>query len=593
MKHDVLVQIALVLVLGIAAQWTAWRLGFPSILLLLLLGIVAGPVAGLIDADAMLGELLVPVVSLLVALILFEGGLGLNLRDIAETRDVVRRLISVGALVASIVISFAAWLFLDLPPSLAILFGALLSVTGPTVIGPLLRQVRPRGAVGPILQWEGILIDPIGAMLAVLVFEVIVAGDFLSATATTTVSLVTILLAGLIVGTVAAVLLVVLMQRYLIPDFLQNAATTSIVIAAFTVSDALASESGLFAVTMMGVVLANQRRVPIHHILEFKENIRVLILSLLFILLASRLRLADLLSLNASALIFLGVLVLVARPVSVWLSTLRSTLTWRERVFIMGVAPRGIVAAAVSSIFALALESEGVEGASLLVPYTFATIIATVTIYGLTARPLARLLGLASPDATGVLIVGAHEWARMLAVELQAAGASVLIVDANWSNVVCARDLDLTTHFGSILDDDVENELDLAGIGMLLALTSNDAVNTLACLQFRHLFGGDRVFQLQVSEPPRERTAPSSHRGRELFAAGITHDELDRRIDVGWHFATVGPAGLSETDTPDGQPERLFSVRPGGRVTPVATQRPGAIDSDARLIVLSPPPPLA
>jgi NhaP-type Na+/H+ or K+/H+ antiporter len=586
MNHNALVDIALVLLLGIAAQWAAWRLGFPSILLLLLIGIVAGPVAGLIDADALLGDLLPPVTSLLVALILFEGGLSLDLRDIREARDVVRRLISVGALVSFVVIAGAAWLLLGLDIELAILFGALLSVTGPTVIGPLLRQVRPRGVVGPILQWEGILIDPIGAMLAVLVFEAIVAGGIVAATTATLATFFTIVVAGSAVGALSAGALVAVMRRFLIPDYLQNAATTALVIGAFTLSDTLASESGLLAVTVMGVMLANQRRVPIHHIIEFKENIRVLVLALLFILLASRLELDELLALlDVRALAFLGVLVLVARPASVWISSIRSRLSWKERAFIMGIAPRGIVAAAVSSIFALELEAAGVPGADLLVPYTFATIIATVVVYGIIARPLARALDLASPQPNGVLIVGAQPWVVELAAALDAAGVTVLVVDTNWANVVAARRRGLATHFGSILDEEVDNDLDLGGIGMLLAVTPNDAVNSLACIQFRHVFGAEHVFQLRAVAGATEAGGPpGGKRGRELFAAELTAAELERRVDTGWRIELEEGGAWLESDSV----VPLVVLRANGSVAPIVAADPRGFGPRDRVIALAP-----
>jgi NhaP-type Na+/H+ or K+/H+ antiporter len=575
MNHNALVDIAVVLVLGISAQWIAWRLNFPSILLLLLLGIVAGPVTGLLDADRLLGDLLIPLVSLSVGLILFEGGLSLNLRDIGGVTGVVRRLITVGALATFAIVSLAAWGVLGLAPSLAILYGAVLSVTGPTVIGPLLRQVRPRGQVGPILQWEGILIDPVGAMLAVLVFEAIIAGDFLSATSIALTRFLTIVVAGSATGAAGAGLLLLLMQRYLVPDFLRNAVTLSLVAGVFVLSDVLAAESGLFAVTVMGVLLANQRRVPLHDIVEFKENIRVLILAMLFILLASRLDLEDLALLDGRALTFLVILVLVARPAAVWLSTIKSSLTWRERAFIMGVAPRGIVAAAVSSIFALALEAAGEPGAAMLVPYTFAAIIATVTIYGLTARPYARLLGLASPAATAALIVGAHSWGRALASEIERAGGTVMLVDSNWSNVVAARRDGLATHFGSILDDEPETSIDMSGLGVLLALTANDAVNTLACTQFQPALGRGNVYRVQTRESRgEERAVEGEHRGRLLFETGLSVAEIERRVENGARIASMPVEGRTLGDSV------MIVVRNGQLIPVTATSTPIAQAGD-------------
>jgi NhaP-type Na+/H+ or K+/H+ antiporter len=567
MNTRLLIEIATVLSLGIGAQWVAWRLNLPSILLLLVLGIVAGPVAGIVDADRLLGDLLIPAVSVSVGLILFEGGLSLNLRSIGGVTGVVRRLITVGVLVTFVVLAVAAWSILGMPPSLALLFSAVLSVTGPTVIGPLLRQVRPRGQVGPILQWEGILIDPVGAALAVLVFEAIVAGDFITATSQAIGRFVLIIIVGGATGVFGSEALLLLMRRYLVPDFLRPAITLAIVTGVFVLSDIIVPESGLLAVTLMGVLLANQRRVPLHDIVEFKENIRVLILGTLFILLASRLELADLASLDARAIGFLAVLVLVARPLSVWLATIRSTLSLRERLFVMGVAPRGIVAAAVSSIFALDLESHGMPGADLLVPYTFAAIIATVAIYGLGARPLSRLLGIGAPVATGVLVVGAHEWARAIAREIQSAGIAVLLVDTNWRNVVAARADGLTTHFGSVLEEEAESELDMSGLGLLLALTANDEVNALACAQFRHAFGRGNVYRVRTRELRKAAEgADGERRGRLLFGDGLTFEEIERRLDEDAAVAVL----------PLDSPERVLALDEG-RIAPLAIVRRGRL----------------
>ena len=589
--------LASILVLGVCAQWLAWRFRLPSILLLLLFGFAAGPVTGFLDPDALLGDLLVPVVALSVAVILFEGGLSLRVAELPKVGRVVRRLISLGVLVTWLLGAAAAYLILGLDPGLAVLLGAILVVTGPTVIGPLLRLVRPTGPVGAALKWEGILIDPIGAVLAVLVFEAILAGGFREATAAAAAGLVKTALAGSAVGLLGAGAMVLLLKRYWIPDPLQNPVTLMLVVAAFAASNALQAESGLLAVTVMGVALANQKAVTVKHIIAFKENLRVLLISSLFILLAARLRVQDVTGFGMESLAFLGVLMLVARPAAVALSALGSPLNRRERLFLAWMAPRGIVAAAVSSVFALRLAEAGYPGAQRLVPLTFMVIVATVAVYGLTAVPVARWLRVAKPNPQGVLMVGAHAWARAMARALREAGYPVLLVDANWANVSAARMEGLPVFYGNILSETIPQELDLDGIGRLLALTSNDEVNSLAALHFVELFGRGEVYQLApASETDRGREGVSRHlRGRVLFGPQVTHTELSTRFAAG---AFVKKTALTPEfdykafrERYGGKALPLFLIRETGELEVFAADNPPSPVPGQTLIACVPPPP--
>jgi NhaP-type Na+/H+ or K+/H+ antiporter len=390
----ILIALAGILVLGVAILWLAWRIRLPAVLLLLAGGFLAGPVAGIVDPEWLLGDLLLPIVSLSVGLILFEGGLNLRVRDLRETWRSLLGLLTVGVVVTWAGATLAAWWLLGVPISVALVLGSILVVTGPTVIGPLLREIRPSGRVGAVAKWEGIVIDPAGATLAVLVFEVIgatresAAG---SATMNALIGLVTTALVGLVVGLIASGLLVLALKRFWIPDYLQNSVTLMFVVAAFAVANTLHHEAGLLAVTILGIALANQRQVPVQGIVEFKESLTILLISTLFILLSSRISLNSLTAVGWRGIAFALVLVLIVRPCSVWLSTIGSGLSVAERCFLAWFAPRGIVAAAVSSVFALRLGQSG----TVLAPATLIVIFVTVTIYGLTAGPLARWLGLA------------------------------------------------------------------------------------------------------------------------------------------------------------------------------------------------------
>ena len=405
---NVLGSLGAICVLGIGAQWLAWRVRIPAILLLLSFGIVAGQAAtGVLDPDKLFGDLLLPGVSLAVAVILFEGGLSLQFRELRALGGVIIALLTIGSLTAGVLTALAARWSLGMAWETAILLGAILIVTGPTVIGPLLRHLRLSGNVAAILRWEGIVIDPIGASLAVLVFEAILASSRLKALEAVLIELAVILVCGGLTGLVAGALLVLSLARRWVPDHLETAVTLMFVIGAFTVSNLIQDESGLLTVTIMGVALANQRWVSVQHLLHFKEQLSVLLISVLFIVLSSRLGCEHFKDLNLGSVIFVLALFLVVRPASVFLSTLGSRLNWRERLFLAWMAPRGIVAASVASVFALELASVDRSPARGLVPITFLVIVSTVAVYGLTAGWLAIRLGLIHPNPQGVLLVGA------------------------------------------------------------------------------------------------------------------------------------------------------------------------------------------
>ncbi len=544
MEH-LLVGLTAVVALGIAAQWLSWRLHLPSILLLLLVGLTAGALTGFLDPDELLGNLLAPVVSLSVAIILFEGGMSLDIAELRDIGKVVRNLATVGALVTwAGSAAFAYWL-LDFDLALSVLFGALLIVTGPTVIGPLLRHIRPDARVGSAVKWEGIVNDPTGAILAVLVFEAIVAGEPGSGLSVAATGVLKAAGTGALFGLVGALALVALLKRHWVPDFLQNPVALAVVLSAFTASNLVQSESGLLTVTVMGSALASQRVVTVQHIIEFKENLRVLLISVLFILLAARVELSAFQGTTVGTILFILALILLVRPASVALASLGTSLNWRERVFLGFMAPRGIVAAAVSSIFAfdLAARPGGYEGADRLIPITFLVIIATVGFYGLSAGPVARRLGVASPNPQGLLLVGAAPWVRSLAHVLKKLRVNSLLVDSNWANVAAARQDGLRAYYGDILVEHIMEELNLNGIGSMLAVTPNDEVNALAGLHFGDLFGRSGVYQLSASASgagTRKSKIPKHLRGRVLFGDGVSHSTISQRVGAGAEIKATG-----------------------------------------------------
>jgi NhaP-type Na+/H+ or K+/H+ antiporter len=536
LTEHLLVGLASIIVLGITAQWLSWRLHLPAILLLLVFGIIAGPVTGVLNPDEIFGDLLFPLVSISIAIILFEGGLSLRISELRRVGNIVRNLTTVGIVVTWILAAVAAYVFVGIQPALAVLLGAILVVSGPTVIIPLLRQVKPVGNIGSIIKWEGIINDPIGAILAVIVFEVIISGGMRAGSSLAIFGVAKAVIFGGLIGLFGAFIMVLLLKRFLIPDFLQNPISLMIVIICYTASNVIQLESGLLAVTVMGIVLANQKLVSIKQITEFKENLRVLLISSLFIILASRLTLEQFSLFNTENWIFVGLLIIVVRPVAVFVSTLGLKLKRNERLFLAWMAPRGIVAAAVASVFAIRLVERGFSNCDFLAPLTFQVIIGTVAVYGLTASHVARWLKLARPNPQGVLFAGSQLWVQSIASLLKSEGFEVALVDSNWDNVTTARNAGLPAYYSNILSENLLYDVQLNGIGRLFAMTPNDEVNSLATLHFVDIFGTSEVYQLPFStksKVERREPQPMHLRGRYLFDKKATHDYLTSRFRAG------------------------------------------------------------
>ncbi len=568
-------------VVAMAAQWLAWRLQVPAILFLLLAGISLGPMAGWLDPDALFGDLLFPVVSLSVAVILFEGSLTLQFHQTRGLERVVRRLVTGGTLIAWAVAALAVHVLLQFPWDLAALFGAITVVTGPTVIAPLLKTVRPVTPVANALRWEGILIDPIGALLAVLAYDLLVAMRTTHVWEHAMWSFGATVGIGVFVGAAFGVLLGVLLQRGWVPESLVNLSVLALVFAAFALSNALKHESGLLAVTIMGIWLANRPGIPVQDILEFKETLSQILLSALFILLAARISLDQLVDLGWPALAVLAAMLWIGRPLKVLFSTWGSKLNWRERGLLAWIAPRGIVAAAVSALFALRLEALDVPQSGLLLPLTFLVIIGTVIWQSLTARPMALLLKSAEPDRVGFLISGANPVARAIGLALHEQGVPVRLCDSDWYSLSKARMLGLPTYHGSPVSGDAQRNLDTSGLGRLLALGMRDHVNQLVMVRGRDEYGKNRVFSLpgsQDEEVAEKHAVDPEYRGRTLFAQGLGYWKLSALLAEG---AQIKATRLSEAfdfkQYCNGDADRrvvpLFALTPKGYALPFTLDR--------------------
>lgn len=572
-NEQILTSLAGILVLGVGSQWLAGRMKIPSILVLLAAGILAGPVTGFIDPDQLLGDLVLPIVSLSVAVILFEGAMTLRVSELKEIGRPLFMLLTVGVAVTGTLSAASAYFILNFDITKAILLGAILTVTGPTVVSPLLQHIRPLGRSGPLARWEGIVVDPIGAILAVLAFAsatVMQRARLEDAAWLGTIGFLETLFVGMVFGVLAAGLLWIMLRRHWIGDHLQSPVVLMFVVLTFTASNLVHHESGLVAVTVMGLALANQQSVAVGHIVKFKENLSVLLISSLFIVLTARLDLNQFVNFGWRGPAYVAFIILIVRPTSVMLSTAGCGLLMKERVFLSWLAPRGIVAAAVASVFALELGS-----ADDFVAAVFLVIVGTVVVYGLSAGWVARRLGLSVANPQGVLIASAHPGARAIAHVLMAQNIPVQLVDTNVANIRTARMEGLPTLYANILSEDI-HDVNLGGLGRLLALTRNDEVNLLAAARGAELFGRKESYRLSINTTGTSSQDPSAEvlEGRVLFSEDATFDELDRRFAAG---DVIKATTLSEKFTL----EEFNSQYPNALLMFV-------IDAAAKLTVISP-----
>jgi NhaP-type Na+/H+ or K+/H+ antiporter len=522
-----------IVILAVVAAYIAARLNLPSIVALLATGVIVGPGLRLLDPDAFAGELITPFVSLAVGLILFEGGLSLRLHEARRNPRILWLLVTVGVVVTWALGSVAVSFFLDVPQTIAVLLGAILLVSGPTVIGPILHSVRPTKSVTSILKWESIVIDPIGAMLAALTFEIILLGADRRPSQLIVGGLI-FTAAGMGAGLVVALPTGFLIRRHLVPERLVPLVGMSAALLAFAVANTMTPEAGLLATPVLGFVLANNSKLRTEPLVEFSEILQTLLVGVLFILLSARLTREQLATISWGVAGVVIVLVLIARPLAVALATWRSGLARNERVFLAAVAPRGIVAAAVASVFALKLETAGVAGAEILTPVTFAVIVATVIIYGFGAAPIAHRLGLAQKSSQGVLILGAGQVEEQIGRALSDVDIPVLFASTNRRDEARLRLQGFRTYYGNLIGHELPWDLELSGIGRLLALTPNDEVNTLATRSFARMFGAAEIYQLASEKAgPGLEGKVVEIGGRSLFDAGLTYGELSNRLRRG------------------------------------------------------------
>lgn len=538
--------IALVGVLGIGAQWIAWRTGWPAIVLMLAAGFLAGPVFGVFDPERAFGDLLDPMVAIGVALILFEGGLSLDLRELRHAGAGVVRLATLGVLLGWAFGAFAGFWIAGLNWPVAVLFGGILVVTGPTVVIPLLRQSSIQTRPASILKWEAIVNDPTGALCAVIAYEYFrKLNEFPDATIFEVVPplIIAAIVAGLI-GYGAAAVIAWAFPRGVVPEYLKVPVLLTTVIAVFVVSNQIEHEAGLVAVTVMGIALANMNVSSLRSIHPFKQNIAVILVSGIFILLASSLKVEDLAYFNWRFGLFLAALLFIVRPATILISLAFSSVPWNERLFLAWIAPRGIVLVAISGLFALRLAELGYADGNVLIGLSFAVVVVTIVAHGFTIDIVAKWLKVKGVSRPGLLIVGSTPWTIALAEQLHKLKTPVMVVDSSWQRLSPARQKGLPFYHGEILNEATEHNLDLAPFHVLVAATDNEAYNALVCNEFAHEIGRDSVYQLGASTGQDEyRKLPDSLRGRALFQSGFGVEDVNERQADGWIFRQTKLSG--------------------------------------------------
>ena len=529
--------IALVGALGIGAQWLAWRTGWPAIVLMLAAGFLAGPILGIFDPELTFGPMLEPMIAIGVALILFEGGLSLDYRELRHAGDGVWRLATIGVAIGWLFGSLAGGWIAGLDWPVAILFGGILVVTGPTVVIPLLRQSSIQARPASILKWEAIVNDPTGALCAVIAYEYFrKVAEVPDATLFAVVPplLIAAAIAGLI-GYAAAVMIAWAFPRGVVPEYLKVPVLLTVVIAVFVISNMIEHEAGLVAVTVMGVALANMNVSSLRSIHPFKQNIAVLLVSGIFILLSASLNYSDLAFFNWRFAAFLLALLFVVRPATIIITLLGSSVPWNERLLLAWIAPRGIVLVAISGLFAIRLTELGYDGGNVLIGLSFAVVVVTIVAHGFTIDLVARLLKVKGNSRPGLLVVGSTPFSIDLAEKMQALKTPVMIVDSSWQRLAAARRKGLPFYHGEILNEATEHNLDLTPYQVLVAATDNEAYNALVCNEFAYEIGRDSVYQLGDAGDDENRHAiPLSIRGRALFESGFGVSDVTDLSKQGW-----------------------------------------------------------
>jgi NhaP-type Na+/H+ or K+/H+ antiporter len=530
---------ALVGALGVGAQWLAWRLQLPAIVLMLAAGLAVGPGLGLFDPARDIGPLMGPMISIAVAVILFEGGLSLNLHSLRDAAQGVWRLVFVGAPLGWLGSTLALHYAAGLGWAVAAVFGGIMIVTGPTVIAPLLRQARLARRPAQLLQWEAIVNDPVGALAAVLAFEVVLVMAASETAGAAALSMAWGIAVALMLGLGAGWGLVRAFRGGHVPEFMKVPVLFAVLLGVFALSDKVLHESGLLTVTVMGLYMANADLPSYAELRRFKEHATVLLVSGVFILLAASMDVERLMLLDWRAGLFVAVTILLVRPLTVLIALLGTAVPVRERFLVALTGPRGVVLVAVAGLFGERLVALGFADAARLAPLAFALVAATVVLHGFALAPMGRALGLAQKGPPGVILVGSSAFSASLGAALKRLEVPVLVSDPNHARLRTAREAGLDTFFGDILSEATEHRVELMSFGQVVALTDNDAYNTLVTTDLAPEFGRDNVFQLRRAREDGARHALPPWLGGQRIGGALDYPTLAQRMAQGWEVRST------------------------------------------------------
>lgn len=594
MENLGLIVIVSILALGIFSQWFAWRIQWPSIVIMSIVGLLIGPVIGIINPGEVLGNLYNPLISLAVAIILFEGSSSLDIREIKDVSKSVFRITTLGAFIAWILGSLSAHYIAGLSLEVAFIIGGLFVVTGPTVIIPLLRNAKLKPRTAAVLKWEGIIVDPAGPLLALFAYEVIkvltraeLGPDYLLS------YFGSALLAGAL-GLVIGFGISVLANRGLFPEYLKSPIILAFVLICFTFAEMIMNETGMLAVTVMGLTLgwAKKHVSSIGNVHHFVEGISVLLTSTVFILLTASLSRETIMEIFTwPILLFVLVMLFVVRPISIWLPTIGTELTIQEKTLIGWIAPRGIVALTVAGYFASVLAEDGYIDADSLTALTFALVFITVCVHGFTLGPLAKKLDLSNQGSEGIVIVGASSFSIALADTLKEMKIPVLIVDSSFGRLQPAIQRDIDIHQGEILTEHAQFEADLTPYTTMLAMTIDTSYNVLVTQSFAPEFGYNHTFSIPSSNEAyiNQGKLPAATRSHLLFDEEAIFTELNRKINTTYTIQTV----FAEEDRPitrETIPEEatpLFIKRKNGSIEFVTQQSKFGLNEGDQLVILT------
>lgn len=590
--QDTLATLAAIGALGVGAQWLAWRLQVPAIVVMLAAGLAVGPGLQILDPRAVLDDLMRPILAIAVAVILFEGGLPLRFRQLADAAPAVKRMVLIGAPLTWALSSAAAWGVAGLSPAVAATFGGIMVITGPTTVLPMLRQARLAPRPAAILRWEAIIHNPIGALFAVLAFEIGVVGVMGNETIETALRISLGVGVATAMGSAAGAALAWVFRHGQAPEYLRAPILIASVLGVYVLANAVLSESGLVAVTVLGVWLANAQLPAFDELRRFKEQLTAMLVGGVFVILGADLNRETIASLDWSAAAFVVTVLFLVRPLAVLPALAWSGVPWREKALIAWIAPRGLVGFAVAGFFGAHFVDLGWEDGARLAPLAFALVATTVLAHGFSVRPLARLLGLVATGRPGVMIVGGSPWSAAFAVALREAETPVLVTDRDWRRLRPAREASVPVYYGEILGDAATRSLDFTRYATLVAASRESGYNALVCANYRPFFGQNGVFEIGQGAAEEDPRALPSGLGGKRLGAGLDFATLETRQREGWSFVwtTLRPEfGLPDylRESPDAD---VFAVRRAdGRLALVADPAALKAEPGDALLAFRPP----